>query len=723
MLRPSSRALRAPQPMLGVLVALSAFCLAACSRQPQAAAPSVLLITLDTTRADRLGAYGGPAGATPQLDALAARAVVFERAFAVAPMTLPAHASMLTGLLPTRTGVRWNGEQRLPRDIPTLAESFSGAGYDTAAFVSAAVLDDAFGLERGFSTYDDDVGSTGGQWRAERPASVTVERAMAWLEAVPEGRPVLLWVHVFEAHDPYQPPPPFAARFAEDPYLGEIAAADDALGKLLQHPRWRPDGRAIVAVLGDHGESLGEHGEATHGILLYDGALRVPWLLAAPGLEPARVGFELSQVDLAPTLLELAGLSVPASIDGKSVVRSLREGGEERPRTLYAESLYANFLYGWAPLRSARRAGWKLISGARSELHETGSDPGEKTNRAGEAAAQAATLERALAEVQRAERSPDRAAVTDSLRRQLQGLGYLSGGGEAAPASVLDDPRDRIALHERFRDVEGKLRAGDIEAAQRESMEILASDPDNPLAQRTVEVQLRNALAEVDDDEVAVRLRVTLAQILARAGAKEDAREQLAAAADASVTGAAALGARAFARMELGRVEEARSDWMTLSQQAPSDGSAALNLASLALSQRRWAEAERWARAALAVAPSSPVVHNTLAIALEEQGSTDAAGAEYRAALAVDPSYWRAELNLGLLHARRGDTSAAIASLERVLARAPREPLAHLNLGLLLGKIPGRSQAARGHLETFLALAPSHPRAGEVRARLAEISS
>ncbi len=206
----------------------------------QTVAPSVLLVTLDTTRADRLGAYGGPPGATPQLDALAARAVVFERAFAVAPMTLPAHASMLTGRLPTRTGVRWNGEQRLPRDIPTLAESFSRAGYDTAAFVSAAVLDRAFGLDRGFSTYDDVVGTEGGKWKAERPGAETVERALDWLDGVAEGRPVFLWVHVFEAHDPYQPPPPFGSRFSEDPYLGEIAAADDALGKLLQHPTLAP---------------------------------------------------------------------------------------------------------------------------------------------------------------------------------------------------------------------------------------------------------------------------------------------------------------------------------------------------------------------------------------------------------------------------------------------------------------------------------------------------
>ncbi len=428
-------------------------------------------------------------------------------------------------------------------------------------------------------------------------------------------------------------------------------------------------------------------------------------------------------MDLAPTLLELAGVELLPEGDGNSIARALRQRREERPRTLYAESLYANFLYGWAPLRSARRAGWKLITGARSELHDTASDPAEAVNRSGDAAAQAATLERALAEIQRAERSPDAAPVTEPLRKQLQSLGYLAGGGSEAPASVLDDPRDRIALHERFREVELKLRAGDIEAAQRESLAILAADPTNRLAQRAVEVQLRDALADVQSSDDAVRLRVTLAQILASHGDREGAREQLTAAAGEPVTGAAALGARAFARLELGRVEEARADWTNLARQSPGDSSAPLNLASLALSQRRWAEAERWARAALALAPSSADAHNALGIALEEQGRGEAAIAEYRAALGIDPTYWRAELNLGLLHAGRGETSAAIAALEQVLTRAPREPLAHLNLGLLLRNVPGERQAARSHLETFLALAPTHPRAGEARTRLAELGS
>lgn len=327
-------------------LALAAGLSAACGEGHREPAPSVLLVTLDTTRADHLGAYGGPRGVTPRLDELAERAVVFTRAYAVAPMTLPAHASILTGRLPTRTGLRWNGDQKLAAAVPTLAERFRDGGYSTAAFVSAAVLDRAFGLDRGFSAYDAEVSGAASRWKAERPATETVRRALAWLAAQPADRPVFLWVHLFEPHDPYRPPEPFAGRFPKDPYSAEIAAADDALGPLFATARFAPGSRAIVSVVGDHGESLGEHGEATHGILLYDSTLHVPWLLVAPGLAARKVELATSQVDLAPTLLGLAGVAALAAtteIDGTDLTAGLRAnfpgGTAARGRTLYAESL------------------------------------------------------------------------------------------------------------------------------------------------------------------------------------------------------------------------------------------------------------------------------------------------------------------------------------------------------------------------------------------------
>jgi arylsulfatase A-like enzyme/tetratricopeptide (TPR) repeat protein len=653
---------------------------------------------------------------------LGRRAVIFERAYAVAPMTQPAHATLLTGRLPTRSGVRWNGEQRLRDDVPTLAENLAEAGYAAGAFVSAAVLDHAFGMNRGFQIYDDEVGSEGGVWHAERDGRETVRRALAWLDGVPDDRPVFLWVHIYEPHDPYQPPAPFDSRFAGDPYLGEIAAADAALAPLFDHRRWTAGADAVVAVVGDHGESLGEHGEVTHGILIFDGVLRVPLLLAAPGIEPRRVAAEVTQADLVPTLLELAGLPGLPGSDGVSLVAALRGAAESRARTLYAESLYPQYLYGWAPLRSTRRGGWKWMAGARSELFDTGHDPGETHDLAADHPAEAATLERALGEFRLAEVAPTQAVVDEQLSAQLRSLGYLPGSASASGAGDglaggLGEPRDLIAVHERMRAIDAHLRADEIEAAQAELRRVLVENPDNLMAQQAVERQLRSAL-ERDGAAGKPELRVVLAQALVSLGRREEARLELAKAADTEVTTAAGLNARAFARLELGRAEEAAGDWQRLASENPQDPDPLLNLGSLAISQRRFADGERFARAAVNLAPDSAAARNTLAIALEELGRHDEALANYRAALAADPAYWQADLNLGLLLARRGQKEAAIAALERVLGRVPRQPLAHLGLAQLRLQ-QGRRDDARRHLEAFLAEAPTHPKAAEARRLLA----
>ncbi len=638
-------------------------------RQP----PAVLLITLDTTRADRLGAYGSTSGATPFLDALAARSVVFERAYAVAPMTLPAHASLFTGRLPTRTGVRWNGEQRLPdaaADLPTLAERLRGAGYATGAFVSASVLDRAFGLDRGFERYDDEVGEAvagpGGAWKAERPARETLARALAWLAEQRSGRPVFLWVHLFEPHDPYLPPAPFDSRFADDPYSGEIAATDAALARLLEHPRFRREAEAIVSVIGDHGESLGEHGEATHGILLHEATLHVPWLLAAPGIPPRRLGGLVSQVDLAPTLLALAGaapLAEASALDGidlSSAMRGAADGG--RSRTLYAESLYASALYGWAPLRSTRRGSYKWVAGTRGELYDIDADPGETRDLRVTQPAEAGALERALAEIRARETLAGAAAaplpMDAALAASLRSLGYLSAGAPGSESAAAEDPRDRIALHERLRALDAQWQSGDLRGAERALDELFAADPRNRLLREVVERQLRGAIAQLDGGHAAApasaanpdtlenaatagALRVRLAHLVALDGRRAEARELLEAAA----------------------LSPAERETQTLAH---------LSLATLALGERRFAEAESRARAALALSPQSAAAQHTLAIALDDLGRIAEAEAAYRSALALDPALYRCELNLAMLLAaqpeRRGE---AAQHLRRFLAGAP----------------------------------------------------
>jgi len=605
-------------------LAALALAVAGCSgsgREPatQAGSPSVLLVTLDTTRADHLGAYGAGNAATPHLDALATRAVLFERAFAVAPMTLPAHTSMFTGLLPTRTGVRWNGAQRLappPAGPPTLAERFRAGGYATAAFVSAAVLHRAFGLDRGFELYDDAIAggaaAPANRWKAERPGRETVDRALSWLAKQPVDRPVFLWVHLFEPHDPYEPPEPFATRFVTDPYSGEIAAADEALGALLSSPRFGPETRAIVSVVGDHGEALGEHGEATHGILLQEAALRVPWLVAAPGLAARRVAAAVGQVDLAPTLLALAGqrpLAGATELDGVDLSPELDTAGAPRSRTLYAESLYANALYGWAPLFSTRRGDFKWIAGARSELYDFVADPGETRDLRAAQPAAAGALERALAEFRAREATSgaSAAAVDGALAAQLRSLGYLSGGPAGISTAAAADPRDRIAIHERLRSVEVQWRSGDFRGAEQAVAQLFAEEPQNRLLREVVERQLQGLASDPT----------------------------------------ASTATRALAHT---------------------------SLATLALGGRRFDEAEKRARAAVELEPRGARAQSLLAVALDDLGRLEEAEAAYRAALDLDPTLYASEWNLALLLASLPARRAEAAEhLRRFLDQAPAD--------------------------------------------------
>ncbi|MGE0640270.1 MAG: sulfatase-like hydrolase/transferase [Thermoanaerobaculia bacterium] len=717
-----SRSAHANRFALGALIA-GLVLAPGCGRRT-AAPPSILVVTLDTTRADHLGAYGAAPGTTPALDRLAAEGVRFENAFAVVPMTLPAHAAMFTGKLPAESGVRWNGAAPLDTATPTLASRAAGAGYATGAFVSAAVLDAGYGLAAGFDRYDDEVGA-GGTFRAERAGTETVRRALDWLAAQASERPLLLWVHLFEPHAPYRPPPPFDRTFADDPYSGEIAAMDAALAPLLDHPRFRAGAGAIVAVVGDHGEGLGEHGERTHGVLVDDAALRIPWIVRAPGLAAGVRHDDVAQVDLAPTLLSLAGLPALPRAQGMAQLAADGEATPVRGRTLFAESLYGQRTYGWAPLFAARRDGWKLVRGARDELYEIGGDPGERRDRLADSGDRASALGRALEAMPQAPRpaaSNPTPPADPALAASLASLGYLTPlAGPAGDAGAAPDPRDRIAVHERFRRMDEAIARDDVESALRDLGEILAADPGNELALRAVEAQLRTAIARTSDADTVLRLRLPLARILAAGGRRDEALALFRQVAASPATADAAIAARARARLETGDRESARADWTELARRSPGDGSAALNLASLALAERDFAAAERWSRTALRIDPASSAAHNALGIALEESGRSGAAESEYRAALQSDPAFFRAELNLALLRAHRGrgdDRAQAVAGLERVVRLAPREPMALWESGRLAAG-DGRRELARERLEAFLAVAPGHPRGAEARRLLA----
>jgi tetratricopeptide (TPR) repeat protein len=417
-----------------------------------------VLVTIDTLRADHLGCYGAEPTVTPTLDALAARGARFETAVSPAPLTLPSHATLLTGLDPPRHGVRANGAYQLGPEWPTLAEQLAAGGLPGAAFVSAFVLERRFGLARGFDHYDDAVGvQLDDIGVGSRPATATVDAALAWLAEAPAR--FFLWVHLYDPHAPYQPPEPHLGRHPGNPYAGEIAYADAELGRLLEAiDRRFPDGRTLVAVTADHGESLGEHGEPTHAFGVYDATQRVPLVLAGPGVPEGRVVAPLVRLaDVAPTLLELFALPVPADRSGASVVPLLRDEGEPAERVAWVETLATQLDMGWSPLLGVRTARHKYVRAPRPELYDLARDPKETTNLADASPALVAELDGLVAERVAGQRATPNRGVDKETADQLAALGYLTSGPPVAGASALGvvggvDPKDRMGDLETLRD-------------------------------------------------------------------------------------------------------------------------------------------------------------------------------------------------------------------------------------------------------------------------------
>jgi arylsulfatase A-like enzyme/Flp pilus assembly protein TadD len=459
----------------------------------------LLLITLDTLRADRLGAYGYEGVETPNIDRLAAEGARFERVTTTVPVTLPAHASIMTGQYPFTHGVRNNGSFLLRDDATTLAESLRAAGYATGGFIGAVVLGAKFGIGQGFDTYPglDSVEGTAADLDGERRAEEVVAEAGGWMRRQTGRR--FTWVHLYDPHDPYDPPEPFASRHVEHPYDGEVAYTDAMVGRLLE--TLQASGRAgntLIVLTSDHGESFGEHGEQGHSFFVYDSTVRVPLIFWAPPAIPAGVVVEgaASVVDIAPTVASLLGVPLAAPAggaersrgsatggvapgggsapdDGNDVIRSegvdlsLRFAAPAAPGTAaYAESLIPYLDFGWSELRALVEGGYKYIEAPEPELYDLSADPGETTNLVDADPERAEAMGAALQELIRGDdvtRAGGGVVDADSLER-LRSLGYLGGAGEVADRRDID-PKDMIGTYDAF--VAGLLEAVDATAERR----------------------------------------------------------------------------------------------------------------------------------------------------------------------------------------------------------------------------------------------------------------
>jgi len=454
---------------------------------------NVLFITLDTTRADRIGSYGSKTTKTPRLDQLAQRGTVFERAYAAAPLTLPSHATMFTGLWPPEHGIPANGEVALEKSIPTAAELFSKAGYDTAAFVAAFVLDKRFGLNRGFKVYDDDLSSStaaGEELDRYRDGRHVLAATETWLKQrrrTSSGQPFFCWMHLYDPHDPYIPHrDEFSDEYDARLYDGEVAYVDLLVGRLLDQLKQSGEAeRTVVVVTADHGESLGEHGESTHGYMLHESTLHVPLLVYDPRRIPPdgqRISETVSLISLFSTLLDSAGIPHPKA-SGQSLWPAVQgESIDPQPCYSMTDEPYREAL--WSPLRSLVTDRWRYVRTTQPELYDLTNDPHELVNLADQQPDMLVELENELARLESTFRHRDGTAVqiSDHERRVLESLGYTAGRAEApvqqTSAAPMKDIKEMIVFRERFDTASELVRKNEWEPAAEILEGIIRDVPD-----------------------------------------------------------------------------------------------------------------------------------------------------------------------------------------------------------------------------------------------------
>ncbi|MEA2693871.1 MAG: arylsulfatase [Acidobacteriota bacterium] len=644
----------------------------------------VLLVTIDTLRADSLGFAGNRQVETPVLDRLATAGRVFTDAHAHNVITLPSHTNILTGLYPFQHGVRENSGFTLSPAVPTLATMLHKAGYATGAFVGAYPLDAHYGLNQGFDVYDDRFprGSNPDEFTiAERRGNAVVAPALAWWNAH-RGRRRFLWVHLYDPHAAYEPPEPFASRYRDRLYLGEIAAVDSFLSPLLTPLLDHKEPPALVIMTGDHGEALSEHGELSHGLFAYEGTLKIPLVVWGPGIEPGRDTRAARHVDIAPTILTALGVAPPGRLPGRSLLLpATREDS-------YFEALTTALNRGWAPLRGMLRDRHKLVDLPLPELYDLNADPKEAHNLYD----QDRPAARALAQALPAESvwPPKKGTVSAEEEARLRSLGYTSGSasGGRKTYTAADDPKTLIAVDQKLHDVVDAYSRHRYELAARLARACIAARPDLSEAYEHLALSLR----QLERPEEAIQ---ALRDGLAHGGDKHSLSLQL-----------------GLALSEAGRAKEAVAVLSPLAAHATdtgntgTDSTETLNALGIALSDAgQHPQALATLERARKAEPENPKTLENLGIVLLRMERRDAARDRLRQALALNdrlPISWN---TLGVALFKGGDRAGAVAAWQRAVDLDPRQVDALYNLGLVAAE-SGRAAEARTALERFLRTAP-----------------
>jgi choline-sulfatase len=691
--------------------------------------PSVILITIDTLRADHLGSYGDREARTPTLDALAGRGVRFANAVSHAPLTLPSHASILTGLVPAHHGVRNNPDFALGESIPTLAERFHAAGYDTAAFVSGFPLNRRSGLARGFETYDDRFprGDAAAPY-TERRADATVAAVRAWLEKRRQAgstRSYLLWVHLFDPHRPYDAPSPYRERFSDRPYDGEIAFVDAQIGELLTLVGDPAAARTIVAVTADHGEGLEEHGEPTHGLFIYDATIRVPLIVAGSGVPPGRVIEPVVRlVDVAPTVLDLARLRPIDGVDGRSLTPFFT-AGREQPAAVpaFIESLFGRLCCGWAPLYGWRDGPWMYIDAPKPELYNVNDDPAQRSNVAAAHPAEVTRFQRA-ARALAAAAEMNRSRSSGAAAGRLASIGYFSGSATVEPS--LHDPKDMVALAERMENAIAREHV-DSGAAAAELRAVVDADPSNALARRHLAIALSAsheygaAIREIDDlqrmGDSSMETTILLGECQRLAGRAADAVQTLTRAVERDGRDVDVHDALGRALVAAGQRDQAVATFNRALVLQSDDVEAIGALADLALERGDIGGARQHLEELAARDPDDGRVEVKLGTVLARSGDVAGAIRLFKSVLDREPDNVDALVNLGAAFAKAGDPADAVRYLDRAVASGATAPVV-LN-GLAAAKLETGDQAgAAAALRRSLAARPDQPDIRELLRRV-----
>ena len=681
---------------------------------------NILLITLDTTRADRIGAYGYTLAETPRLDALASEGVLFEQTITPTAFTLPSHSSIMTGLYPPFHGMRLNGGSALADVQVTLAEQLTQAGYRTSAVIAAFVLDQRWGLGQGFESFDDDIAMepeqkldlAGVQRRADR----VVDLGLEWLESDDE-RPFFAWMHFYDPHIPYDPPEPYASRFGgrglSGLYDGEIAFADSQIGRALDWLEERGMAEdTVVVVVGDHGESLGQHGESEHGYFVYDATVRVPLIIRVPGsdLENVRVPAQVRTIDVLPTVLELVGVEAPEPLHGESLVPLMLEPDGEGPGYAYSESMSVHLQYGWSALYSIRTADHKFIDAPRAELYDLAADPSETTNVFRREFDLAEELRAALAdlrtEIETGAPETQEADLDEETLGMLAALGYVGGDTAAPEGTNLADPKDKIHLFEAVGRASVLMLGEDYDEGASVLEAVLAEDSEIPQAKhmlatcyretgRTEEakVMLDDYLRDHPESTPAL---ITMAGILSEEGKYQEVAALAKRVLSVDPRNAQAYALIASAAMDAGDHGEALPMLEKAVEIQPKLTRNRLNLAVANVGLDRFSIAEPMLDEILAEKPKFPLVNFHLGLLYEERGLLVEARAAYAREVELYPDSVISRFNLGNVAFRLGDAATAEREMRVLIEEAPEMPKPHLMLArILLKKERGLAEVER----------------------------